>query len=74
MKPGDVMTVCFSTTMAINSFGMMAPNISIIQEACIAASDYFTLVDREIKIDESGSTYRPQRDNVMGKLLLFFLI
>ena len=68
IKPGDVMTVCFSTTMAINSFGMMAPNISIIQEACIAASDYFTLVDREVKIDESGSTYRPPRDSVMGKI------
>ena len=40
IKPGDVMTVCFSTTMAVASFGMMAPNISIIQEACVAASDY----------------------------------
>ena len=47
MKPGDVMTVLFSATMAISSFGTMAPNITIIQEACIAASDYFTLVDRQ---------------------------
>ena len=67
IKPGDVMTVCFSTTMAIASFGMMAPNISIIQEACVAASDYFTLLDRQPEINESGSTYRPPRDNVMGK-------
>ena len=29
LKPGDVMTVCFATTMAVSSFGMMAPNISI---------------------------------------------
>ena len=68
IKPGDVMTVCFSTTMAIASFGMMAPNISIIQEACVAASDYFTLLDRQPEINESGSTYRPPRDNVMGKI------
>jgi ATP-binding cassette subfamily B (MDR/TAP) protein 1 len=30
IKAGDVMTVCFATTMAVSSFGMMAPNISII--------------------------------------------
>ena len=68
IKPGDVMTVCFSTTMAISSFGMMAPNINIIQEACIAASDYFTLLDRKVEIDESGSTYRPPRDSVKGRI------
>ena len=68
IKPGDVMIVCFSTTMAISSFGMMAPNISIIQEACIAASDYFTLLDRKAQIDENGSNYRPSRDNVKGRI------
>ena len=68
IKPGDVMTVCFATTMAVASFGMMAPNISIIQEACVAASDYFTLLDRKAEIDESNSTYRPPRDSVRGKI------
>ena len=68
IKPGDVMIVCFATTMAINSFGMMAPNINIIQEACIGASDYFTLVDRKVQIDESSSTYKPPRDSVKGKI------
>ena len=68
IKPGDVMTVCFSTTMAISSFGMMAPNISIIQEACVAASDYFTLLDRKVQIDESNSSYRPPRDSIMGRI------
>ena len=68
IKSGDVMTVCFSSTMAVSSFGMMAPNISIIQEACVAASDYFTLVDREVQIDESESTYRPPRENVKGRI------
>ena len=68
IKPGDVMTVCFATTMAVSSFGMMAPNISIIQEACVAASDYFTLLDREVLIDESNSIYRPPRENVVGRI------
>ena len=68
IKSGDVMTVCFSTTMAVNSFGMMAPNISIIQEACVAASDYFTLLNRKEQIDQSESTYKPPRDNVKGRI------
>ena len=68
IKPGDVMTVCFATTMAVASFGMMAPNISIIQEACVAASDYFTLLDREPQIDESRSIYKPPRDQVQGRI------
>ena len=68
IKSGDVMTVCFAMTMAVSSFGMMAPNISIIQEACIAASDYFTLVDRKPIIDESESNYRPDRNSVRGRI------
>ena len=68
IKPGDVMTVCFSTTMAVSSFGMMAPNINIIQEACIAASDYFTLLDRKEQIDTSQSNYMPPRDTVKGRI------
>ena len=68
IKPGDVMTVFFSTTMAVSSFGMMAPNINIIQEACIAASDYFTLLDRKEQIDTSQSNYKPPRDTVKGRI------
>ena len=68
IKPGDVMTVCFATTMAVSSFGMMAPNISIIQEACVAASDYFTLLDRKPQIDESESTFMPPRDTIKGRI------
>ena len=68
IKPGDVMTVCFATTMAVSSFGMMAPNISIIQEACVAASDYFTLLDRKPQIDESESNYKPDRNSVKGRI------
>ena len=68
LKPGDVMTVCFATTMAVSSFGMMAPNINIIQEACIAASDYFTLLNRKEQIETSQSDYKPPRDSIKGRI------
>ena len=47
IKSGHVIKVWFSTTMEIFSFGMMAPNISIIKEACLASNDYFILFDKE---------------------------
>ena len=68
IKPGDVMTVCFAATMAISSFGMMAPNINAIQEACVAASDYFNLLDRKPKIDQNESNYKPDRNSIKGKI------
>ena len=43
-------------------------NIRIIQEACVASSDYFTLLDREVLFDESNSIYRPPRENIMGRI------
>ena len=40
---GDLMTVIFSTLIAVFSIGTIAPNVKIIQESAIASSDYFTL-------------------------------
>jgi len=68
IKPGDVMTVCFAATMAISSFGMMAPNINAIQEACIAASDYFNLLDRKPQIYENESCFKLDRNKVKGRI------
>ena len=68
MKSGDVMTVIFSTIMAVMSLGGIAPNIKIIQEAAAASSDYFTLLERKPKIDLTESTYKPPRDQVKGKI------
>ena len=67
-KSGDIMTVNMATTMAIMLIGVIAPNIMIIQEACVAASDYFTLYKRVPKIDEKDSNYKPQRNLVKGKI------
>ena len=67
-KSGDIMTVNMATTMAIMSIGTIAPNIMVIQEACVAASDYFTLYERVPQIDESDSHYKPPRDEVKGKI------
>ena len=67
-QPGDCLTCIFSTLMAIMSIGSVAPNFKIIQEATIASSDYFTLYEREPKIDLSNSNYKPNRDDVKGRI------
>ena len=68
MKSGDVMTVIFSTIMAVMSLGGIAPNIKIIQEAAAASSDYFTLLERKPKIDLTESSYKPPRNDVKGRI------
>ena len=65
---GDVMTVIFSTLMAIMSIGGIALNLKVIQEACTASSDYFTLVERKTEIDTSHSNYEPSRESVQGRI------
>ena len=65
---GDVLKVIFSTLMAMMSIGSIAPNLKIIQEAAVASSDYFTLVERKPQIDETHSTYKPPRENIQGRI------
>ena len=65
---GDIVTVVFSTLIAILSIGVTAPNIKIIQESSIASSDYFTLYEREPQMDFSKSVEKPPRDQVKGKI------
>ena len=64
----DVMTVIFSTMLAILSIGITAPNFKTIQEAADASSDYFTLYERVPVIDTSRSILKPPRDQVKGKI------
>ena len=47
---------------------ILSNNIKILQEACQASSDYFTLLERKVKIDLSQSTYRPPKDQVQGRI------
>ena len=65
---GDTVTVVFSTLIAILSIGITAPNIKIIQESAIAASDYFTLYEREPQMDFSQSILMPPREQVQGRI------
>ena len=65
---GDMVTVVFSTLIAILSIGITAPNIKIIQESSIASSDYFTLYEREPQMDCSLSIEMPPRDQIKGKI------
>ena len=64
----DVIGVTFSTLMGIMGFGLIAPNIKIIQESCTASSDYFTLVEREPAMDLSQSVEKPPRDEIKGRI------
>ena len=65
---GDMITVVFSTLIAILSIGVTAPNLKIIQESSIAASDYFTLYEREPQMDLSQSVEILPRDSIKGKI------
>ena len=65
---GDIVTVVFSTLVAILSIGVTAPNVKIIQESAIASSDYFTLYEREPQFDFSQSIEKPPRSQVKGKI------
>ena len=64
----DVITVSFCTLMAIMGFGLIAPNVKIIQESCTASSDYFTLVERKPAMDFTQSVEKPPRDSIKGKI------
>ena len=48
--------------------GTGAPNLKVIQEACTATSDYFTLYEREPQIDHSQSVEKPPRENIFRKI------
>ena len=65
---GDIVTVVFSTLVAILSIGFTAPNLKIIQESAIASSDYFTLYEREPQMDFSQSIEKPPRDQIQGRI------
>ena len=65
---GDVMTASFCTLMAIMGIGLTAPNLKIIQEACTATSDYFTLYERVPEMDYSQSTEKPPREGFVGRI------
>ena len=65
---GDVITVTFCTLMGVMGIGMIAPNIKMVQESCTATSDYFSLYEREIPMDFSQSTEKPDISQVKGNI------
>ena len=72
---GDILVAVYSTLLIIISFNNIAPNIKIIQESALASSDYFTLYEREPKINLRESTLKPSKDEILGKVefKMFFL-
>ena len=65
---GDVIKVLFAVIGAIFAIGGISPNIQIINESCIAASDYFTLNERIPKIFLSEKNIKPNKDTIKGKI------
>ena len=65
---GDVIKVIYSIISAIFALGSISPNIQIIKETCIAASDYFTLYERVPKIFTSEKSIKPNREEIQGKI------
>ena len=66
---GDVIIVAFCTLMGVVGIGMIFPNIKIIQEACLASSDYFTLYERKIPFDFSQSNEKPDISQIKGEII-----
>ena len=65
---GDVIKVLFAVIGAIFAIGGISPNIQIIKESCIAASDYFTLKERKPKIVVSEKNIKPDKNLIQGKI------
>ena len=65
---GDVMGAAFCTLMGIMGIGLTAPNLKVIQEACTATSDYFTLYERVPEMDYSNSVEKPPRETFVGRI------
>ena len=65
---GDILVAVYSTLLAIMSISNIAPNIKIIQESALASSDYFTLYEREPKINLKESILKPPRNEILGKV------
>ena len=68
LNGGNVVTVIINIAMAVISLRMIAPTLKMIQEACVASSDYFTLVERKPEINLENSTEKPPRDSILGKI------
>jgi len=67
-SPGDIIKVLFSVINAIYAIGSIGPNIEIINEACISASDYFYLYERVPNIYISDKNLRPNKEDIRGKI------
>ena len=65
---GDILTVVMSVINVIYSVSGLAPNFEIIQKACLASSDYFTLLSRYKEKPKISGGYRPSREDFKGKI------
>jgi ATP-binding cassette subfamily B (MDR/TAP) protein 1 len=69
MNTGDVMTVLFSMMYAAYSFGSCTPVLKAVLEACDAAVEFFSLMERKPKLDRRNSIAKPNKDQLSGKII-----
>ena len=67
-KSGDVAKVVLCTISSIYSISNLGPNFQILKKACIASSDYFTLLNKKKEISLNNSGYIPEKENFKGKI------
>ena len=67
-RPGDIIKVLFSVINAIYALGSIGPNIEVINEACVSASDYFHLYKRIPKIFISDKNIITNKEKINGKI------
>ena len=66
MYVGDVLVVVFTIVFGSLALGQAAPNLKAISNACIAAFDYFALIERIPKINVSQSYLKPNKVDLKG--------
>ena len=67
-KSGDVAKVVLCTISSIYSISSLGPNFQILKKACIASSDYFTLLNKRREKTVNNSGYIPEKENFKGKI------
>ena len=65
----DVIVVSFCILIGIIAINKISYNIKIIQEACTASSDYFTLCERKIHNEFFESIEKPNLNKIKGHII-----
>ena len=65
---GDIQKVLFGIIGAVVAIGQIGPNYQMIKSACVASSDYFSLLERVPQIYVSERNLMPDRNTIQGRI------